>query len=174
MTDMSEITEPTPPPPALLDRFGRRGVRRMTPRVGIALAGAGALIAIGGAIGIGGDQLTTDDGDLQRIPGVVISLALIVAGYAVLRVIRTGALATAAATAVALGIPTLLIFATVTDDDFPPFSFDVVLLVSTLAWLAAYVVGPARGRMVLLALALVFAPIFVMEEVEDISTVPET
>lgn len=146
----------------------------MTPRVGIALAGAGALIAIGGAIGIAGDQLTTSDGDLQRIPGVLISAALIAVGLFVLTKSSSGPFATAAATAAALGIPTLLFFVTVDDGDFPPFSFDAVLLVSTVAWLALYVVGPARGRMLLLALALVVAPIFVMEQVEEISGVPES
>ncbi|HEX4905885.1 MAG TPA: hypothetical protein VFU93_10560 [Acidimicrobiales bacterium] len=144
----------------------------MTPRVGIALAGAGALIAIGGAIGIGGDQLTDDDGDLQRIPGVVVALLLIAAGLAVLHVIRTGPLATAGASAVAAGIPMLLLFATVNDDDFPFFAFDALLLVSTVAWLVAHLVGPGRGRLVFLVLALVAAPLFVMEQVESISDVP--
>ena len=146
----------------------------MTPRVGIALAGAGALIAIGGAIGIGGDQLTNDDGDIQRIPGMLVSLALIAAGLAVVARLRTGPLATAGSTAVAVGIPVLIFFTTVNDDEFPFFSFDAVLLISTVAWLVVYSIGPARGRIVFLALALVFAPLFVMEQVEQISKVPET
>ena len=175
---MTEMSEPVSPAPAartsVLDRLGPRAARRMTPRVGIAVAGAGAFIAVGGAIGIGGDQLTTDDGDLQRIPGVVIALLLIAAGLGVLHLIRTGPLATAAAVAVAAGIPMLLLFATVNDDDFPFFAFDALLLVSTVAWLVAYLVGPGRGRLVFLVLALVMAPIFVMEQVEEISSVPET
>jgi hypothetical protein len=145
----------------------------MTPRVGGANAGAGALIALGGAIGISGDQLTDDDGDLQRIPGVVIALLLIAAGLAVLHVIRTGPLATAGAVAVAVGIPMLLLFATVNDDDFPFFAFDALLLVSTVAWLVAHLIGPGRGRLVFLVLALVAAPLFVMEQVESISSIPE-
>ena len=174
MTEMSEPVASRPAPrTSLLDRLGPRAARRMTPRVGIALAGAGALIAIGGAIGIGGDQLTDDDGDLQRIPGVVVALLLIAAGLAVLHLIRTGPLATAGAAAVAAGIPMLLLFATVNDDDFPFFAFDALLLVSTVAWLIAHLVGPGRGRLVFLVLALVAAPLFVMEQVESISDVPE-
>lgn len=179
MTDVSEASEVSPPPPqpptpALLDRLGARAERRMTPRIGVTLAGAGGFIAVFGAIGIGGDQLVTDDGDIQRIPGVLISLALIAAGFAVLRSLRTAPLSTAASIGIAVGIPMLLVFTTVDDGDFPPFSFDAVLLLSTLAWAAAYAVGPARGRTVLLTLALVFAPVFVMEQVEEISEVPES
>jgi hypothetical protein len=158
----------------LLTNLGARAERRMTPRLHIALAGAGALIAVGGAIGLGGDNLVDDDGDVHRITGVLVTALLVAAGIAVLTRIRTGAYALAASTAVAIGVPVLVFFLTVNDDGFPPFSFDAVLGVSALAWLALYVVGPARGRMVLLAGALAFAPIFVMEEVENISSVPET
>ena len=174
MTEMSEPVSPAPAPrPSVLDRLGPRAARRMTPRVGIALAGAGALIAIGGAIGIGGDQLTDDDGDLQRIPGVVVALVLIAAGLGVLHLIRTGPLATAGAAAVAAGIPVLLFFTTVNDDEFPFFALDALLLVSTVAWLIVHLVGPGRGRLVFLVLALVAAPVFVMEQVESISSVPQ-
>lgn len=172
---MTDVPEPAPAlaRPAPLDGLGPRALRRMTPRVGVTLAGTGGFIAVAGALGIGGDQLTTDDGDIQRIPGVLISLAIIAVGLLALRAVRTGPLATAASIAVAVGIPALLVFTTVDDADFPPFSFDAVLLLSTLAWAVAYAVGPARGRMVMLTLALVFAPIFVMEQVEEISGVPE-
>src|SRR5687767_12733560 len=148
MTEMSEPVSSAPvAPTSLFDRLGPRAARRMTPRVGISLAGAGALIAIGGAIGIGGDQLTDDDGDLQRIPGVLVALLLIAAGLAVLHLIRTGPLATAGAAAGAAGIPMLLLFATVNDEEFPFFAFDALLLVSTVAWLIAHLVGPGRGRL---------------------------
>jgi hypothetical protein len=157
----------------LLTNLGTRAERRMTPRLHIALAGAGALIAVGGAIGLGGDNLVDDDGDINRIPGVVVTALLIAAGIALLTRVRTGALAVGASTAVAIGVPVLVFFLTVKQDGFPPFSVDAVLGVSALVWLVLYVVGPARGRLVLLVGALVFAPLFVMEEVEDVSSVPE-
>jgi hypothetical protein len=158
----------------LLGGLGVRAERRMTPRLHIALAGAGALIAIGGAIGLGGDNLVDDDGDVNRIPGVIVTALLIAAGIALLTRVRTGALAVGGSTAVAIGVPVLVFFLTVKGDGFPPFSFDAVLGVSALAWLVLYVVGPTRGRMVLLVGALVFAPLFVMEEVEDVSSIPES
>lgn len=173
---MTDLAEPAPPAPRqpLLRRLGPRAERRMTPRISIAMAGAGALIAVGGALGIGGDRLVADDGDLQRLPGVAVSLLLVVAGMAVLQRVPSGAISTAGSIGAAIGIPALLVFATVDDGDFPPFAFDATLLVATLAWLAAYLLGPARGRMLFLALALVAAPIFVIEQVEEISEVPET
>lgn len=140
----------------------------MTPRVGISLAGAGALIAVGGAVGLGGDQLVGDDGDVQRIPGVLIALALIAAGGAALRLVRTGPVASAGATAAALGVPVLLFFLTFDVDDFPPVSLDAVLAVSSIAWLAAYVVGPGAGRLFFLGLALAGSWLFVVNLVEPI------
>lgn len=156
----------------LVERLGARAERRTTPRIGIALAGAGALIAVVGAIGIGGDNLTSGDGDLQRIPGVLVSAVLIAGGMLVLHRVRSGPIATGSSVSVAVGIPALLVFLTVRDD-YPGFAFDVSILLATAAWAAAYLVGPARGRIVLLTLALVGAPIFVLEQVEDISSVPE-
>jgi hypothetical protein len=169
MTDATALTSRA----QLLDGLGPRAERRMTPRLHIALAGAGALIAIAGAIGLGGDDLVDDDGDVHRLRGVLVVSVLLAVGIALLTRVRTGAIAIGASTAVAVGVPVLVFFLTVKADGFPPFSFDAVLGVSALVWLVLYAVGPARGRMVLLVGALVFAPIFVMEEVEDISSVPE-
>jgi hypothetical protein len=157
----------------LLTQLGPRAERRMTPRLHIALAGAGALLAISGAIGLGSDNLVDDDGDIHRLRGLLVAALLLAAGIALLTRVRTGALAVGASTAVAVAVPVLVFFLTVKEDGFPPFGFDAVLGVSALAWLVLYAVGPARGRMVLLVGALVFAPIFVMEEVEDISSIPE-
>ena len=157
-----------------LTSLGARAERRMTPRVGVALAGAGGLIAVFGALGIGGDQLLTDDGDIRRIPGVLVTLLMIAVGLGLLTRVRSGPIATGATVLAAVGVPALVFFLTVDDSgDFPPFSFDAVVFVSMAVWLALYVVGPARGRLFLLALGLVAAPLFVMEQVEEISTVPE-
>lgn len=156
----------------LLDRLGARAVRRMTPRAGIALAGAGSIIAVAGAIGVGGDHLVGAHGDIHRIPGIIVSLALIAVGIFLLSQVRSGPVAVAGATAEALGVPALVLFATVDSKDFPPFNFDAVLLVSAVVWLIAYVIPPSRGRMLFLALGLIALPLFVMEEVEDISQTP--
>lgn len=156
------------PPPSLLERLGPRAVRRMTPRIGVALAGAGALIAIGGAIGLGGDNLVDDDGDVQRIPGILIALVIIAAGYAVMARIRTGPLASAGATAAALGVPVLLFFLTFSVDDFPPFSLDAILLVSSLVWIGTYLIGPGAGRLLFLGAALAGSWLFVLNLIEPI------
>ncbi|HVM52834.1 MAG TPA: hypothetical protein VM262_06520 [Acidimicrobiales bacterium] len=168
-------TDPPPPPeppaeprPTLLERLGPRAVRRMTPRVGVVIAGAGALIAVGGATGLGGDQLIGDDGDVQRIPGILLSLLLVVAGYAALARFRTGPLASAGATGAALGVPVLLFFLTFSESDFPPFSLDAILLVSSLAWLGAYVVGAGAGRLLFLGAALAGSWLFVLNLVEPV------
>jgi hypothetical protein len=152
----------------LLDRLGPRAVRRMTPRVGVVLAGAGALIAIGGAAGLGGDQLVGDDGDVQRVPGIVVAVVLIAAGYATLARTRTGALASAGATAATLGVPILLFFLTFDADGFPPFSVDAVLGVSSVAWLAAYLLGPGSGRVLFAGAALAGAWLFTLNLLEPI------
>jgi hypothetical protein len=155
----------------LHERLGARADRRMTPRIGISLAGTGSLLAIGGSIGLGTNDLVGDDGDLNRIPGLLVSLVLLGVGMVVLQRIRSGPLATGASVAAAVGIPMLLLFATV-KDSYPGFNVDAVLLLATVAWLAAYAVGPARGRVLFLTLALIGAPLFVLEQVEAISDVP--
>lgn len=156
----------------LLERLGTRARRRMTPRGGIALAGAGSFVAVAGAIGLGSSNLTTSHGDIRRIPGMVVSVALIAVGILLLTRMSSGPIAVAGATAEAIGFPALVFFATVDNDDFPPFDFKLILLVSTIVWLAAYFVPPSRGRAVFLTLALIALPLFVMEQVEHISQTP--
>lgn len=170
MTDLPQ--SPAPASVGLLEGLGPRAVRRMTPRAGIALAGAGSVIAVAGAIGVGGDHLVGAHGDIHRIPGIIVSLALMAVGIFLLSQVRSGPIAVAGATAEALGVPALVLFATVDNNDFPPFNFDAVLLVSAVVWLIAYVVPPSRGRVLFLALGLIALPLFVMEEVEEISQTP--
>ena len=141
-----------------LDRLGPRARRRMTPRVGVVRAGAG----------LGGDRLVTDDGDVQRLPGLVIALVVLIAGYLTLVRVRTGALASAGATAATLGVPLALFFLTFDEGEDLPFSVDAVLLVSALAWGALYVAGPGRGRLVFAAAALVGLWLFALNLVEPI------
>jgi len=144
----------------------------MSPRLGVVVAGAGALIAVSGAQGLGGDNLVNDDGDVQRLPGLALSLLVIAGGLVLLARARTAPLRTAGAIATALGIPTLLFFLTFDVEDFPPFSVDAVLLVSVIAWLALYAVGPAMGRLLFLVLALFGAWVFVMDQVEPVFSNP--
>jgi hypothetical protein len=155
----------------LLERFGARADRRMTPRVGISLAGTGVLLAIGGSIGLATDDLVGDEGDINRIPGLVVALVLLGVGFVVLQRIRSGPIATGASVAAAVGIPLLLFFATVRDS-YPGFNVDAVLLLAAVGWAVAYLVGPARGRVFFLALALIATPLFVLEQVEDVSDMP--
>jgi hypothetical protein len=173
MTD-GEPTSPAPDPApsperrSLVDRLGPRAERRMSPRIGVAIAGAGALIAVGGATGLGGDQLVSDDGDVQQLPGIILSLLVIIAGYVTLTRAKAGALAAAGTTAAALGVPVLLFFVTFDTDDFPPFSIDPILLVSAVAWFVAYVAGPSAGRLFFLALALLASWAFVLNLLEPV------
>src|SRR4051794_19802178 len=82
----------TPPPPApapapvvekrgFADFIGGRALRRPEPRLGIALAGAGSALLVVGALSISGDSLApSDGGDGSQWPGVLFSLAIVVAG----------------------------------------------------------------------------------------------
>lgn len=170
LPDPPEQDEVPPPEPAgsPLDRLGPRATRRVTPRFGVAIATAGSVLAVGGAVGIGGDGLVDADGDVERIPGIVVALLLLIVGMAAVARFRTGALAAAGAIASAASIPVLLFFVTFDVDDFPPVSLDAVLLVSAVVWFVMHVVGPASGRLLFLALALVGSWAFVMNLVEPI------
>src|SRR4051812_29542126 len=101
----------------------------MTPRAGIAVAGAGALVAVAGAIGVGGDRLAGAHG-VHRVPGLIVSTLLIAVGVLVLTRVRSGPIAVAGATAEAVGIPSLVFFSSVDSGSFPPFSLATVLFVS--------------------------------------------
>jgi len=154
----------------MIDVAEVRAARRVEPRVGVAIAGAGVVIAIGGAIGLASDQ-TGSAGDPNRVPGIVVSLALIAAGVALVRRFRTGAFALAGSVAAAVGVPALLVFATLTDEGFPGFDLAATLLVSALGWAVLHVV--CDRRLLFLAASLVALPLFVMEATEEVSNVPE-
>src|SRR5690606_36919286 len=51
--------------------------------------------------------------------------------------------------------------------DVPPVSFEAVLGLSAAAWLVSYVVGPGRGRPLLLGAGLIFAWLFALQVIED-------
>ncbi|MGQ0830633.1 MAG: hypothetical protein ACT4OV_03050 [Microthrixaceae bacterium] len=150
------MTEPVVDPPAtsFLDSLGPRGRRRAEPRASIAIAGAGCALGVLGVMIVAGDT-GASDGDFNRAPGILLSALVVAAGFFVLTAVREGPLATAGAAAAALGVPPLVFFLTYSQNDFPPYSTDAILIVSTVTWLAAYAIGPGRGRPFFLGAGLI-------------------
>jgi hypothetical protein len=155
-------------------RLGVRADRRGQPRLTTTVAAAGAFVAFSGAMTLAFDNTGTDDGGVSSTPGTLISLAVVVAGYALLVVQKRGPLATAGLVAFAIALPFLVGYATLDETAFPPFSFDAVFGLSALGWGVAYLAGPSRGRPFLLGLALLGAWWFVLEQVTDLFTSPFT
>jgi hypothetical protein len=157
-------------------RLGVRGERRGQPRVATTAAAAGAFVVFSGAMTIafdasgGGDDL----GDTSTTPGTVISLVVLVAGYALLAFQKRGPLATGGLVAFAIAVPFFFGFATFSETRFPPWSIDAILGLSTLVWIVAYAVGPSRGRPFLLGAGLLGAWLFLLEQVTNIFSAPFT
>ncbi|MBL8777394.1 MAG: hypothetical protein JNK12_15740 [Acidimicrobiales bacterium] len=147
--------------------------RRPEPRLAVALAAAGCLLAVIGVLVIATDPLVdSGDGDPNRIPGLLASLLLIAVGLALVAITRDGPLTTAGVVASALGIPPLLLFATFDVNDFPPFNVDVVLGVSALAWLALYLLPPGKGHAFYLGAGLFGLWLYALEAVEGLFSAP--
>ncbi|MDQ2647979.1 MAG: hypothetical protein M3Z03_00330 [Actinomycetota bacterium] len=156
---MTETTVPASPKRSvatLLESLGVRARRRGEPRTTIAVAGAGCAIAVVGILLISVDS-GFGTGGFNRWPGLVLSALVVFGGLLAMRTVPRGPVATAGCVAVLLGIPTVVVFLTLSTNRFPPFSATSVLFLTTASWLAAYLVGPARGRTVLLGAALVGA-----------------
>lgn len=147
--------------------FGAWAARRAEPRLWISLAGAGCLLAVSGLLVIAGDAQVSDDGGGSTTPGILLFLLVVGAGYVLMQVCREAPIATAGVTAVVLGVPPLVYFVTFDESDVPPFSIDGVLAFSALVWLVSYLVGPGRGRPVLLGAGLVFAWLFALHLIDD-------
>jgi putative effector of murein hydrolase LrgA (UPF0299 family) len=159
-------------------RLGERVSRRPEPRFGVALAGVGMLMIVVGVVAWGGDAAGGGgEGDSNQIVGVLLSLAVIAAGYLLLVRFRHGPLATAGVVAAALGVPLLMGFATF-DSEFEaadsdvffalPFSVDTIVLLSLAAWLASYIWVPvASGRVFFLALSAFTLWLYLLEKVEE-------
>lgn len=167
------MTEPLGVVPAtsFLDSLGDRGRRRAEPRASIAIAGAGCALAVLGALVVAGDT-GASDGDFNRVPGIVLSALIVAAGFFTLSAVRQGAMATAGAAAAALGVPPLMFFLTFNQDGFPPYSTDGILIVSTVAWLGAYAVGPGRGRPLFLGAGLIGFWFTVLQVTEKVFEAP--
>jgi hypothetical protein len=148
--------------------IGARAERRAEPRMWVAIAAVGCALAVLGLFLISGEAQAGDgDGDGSNVPGIVLSLLVVLAGYALMQLLRDAPAASAGVTAVILGLPGLALFLTIEVDDVPPFSIELFLGLPALVWAISYLVGPGRGRPVLLGFALVFAWLFVLQVVED-------
>ncbi|HEX4866996.1 MAG TPA: hypothetical protein VFV32_05160 [Acidimicrobiales bacterium] len=167
------MTEPNVAPagPTFFERIGPRALRRAEPRASIAVAGAGCVLAVVGVLIVSGDTGATD-GDFSRWPGVILSGAVVVAGYLVLTRVHRGAVATGAAVAAGLGVPPLMFFLTFDQDGLPPYSTEAILGVSAAAWLASYVWGPGRGRPFFLGAGLLALWAVVLQVTEELFDAP--
>ena len=152
----------------MLERLGAWAARRPEPRLWVSVAGAGCLMAVTGLIAIAGDAQVDDSGDVgSTAPGILIFLLVVSAGYLLMQFARETPAATAGVTAVVLGMPLLAYFVTFDESDTPPLSVEAILGLPALVWLVSYVVGPGRGRPLLLAAGLIFGWLFVVQVVED-------
>jgi hypothetical protein len=151
-----------------LGAVGARAERRAEPRMWVTIAAVGCALAVLGLFLISGDAQAGDgDGDGSNVPGIVLCLLVVLAGYALMQLLRDAPAASAGVTAVILGLPGLALFLTIDVDDVPPFSIELFLGLPALVWGVSYLVGPGRGRPVLLGFALLFAWLFVLQLVED-------
>lgn len=154
-----------------LDGLGARSLRRAEPRASIAIAAGGCALAVLGVLIISGDT-GSSNGEFSRWPGLILSVIVVVAGYLTMANLRTGAIATAGSVGAALGVPPLMFFLTFSESDFPPYSTDGILLVSTMVWLASYAVGPGRGRPLFLGAGLIALWATVLQVTENLFESP--
>jgi hypothetical protein len=152
-----------------LARLGAWAGRRAEPRLWISLAGAGCALAVAGVVIISGDAQVGDEGfsDGSRVPGMVLCLVVAAVGYVLLHLFAESPAATAGVTAIALAVPPLFYFLTFDADGVPPWSAEGILALSALVWLVSYVIGPARGRPLLLGAGLVAAVLLAFELTEE-------
>ncbi|MGN6610062.1 MAG: hypothetical protein ACTHMS_24015 [Jatrophihabitans sp.] len=158
----------TPTPPG--SRFGERLQRRPEPRFAVALAGAGAVLALIGLVVWAGQYVGSDlvgsvrldenglptgrGGSDRHILAGVIFLAVAAVGVLLGLSRRRGPLATAATALFAGGVPLALGFFSldVSGGSFP-LNLDLIAWVSIVAWAVAYAAVPGlRGHTVLIFL----------------------
>jgi subtilisin family serine protease len=146
-------TYPPPAPPApfrgLAARFGERLHRRPEPRFTVAIAAAGAALALFGVLLWGGDYFSgASSPDTSRnLLGAGLGALATVAGYILMITRRGGPLATAGAVAGGIGLPLTMAFLTLDATSGDPINFDAIFWVSVVVWLASYAFVPgARGR----------------------------
>jgi hypothetical protein len=164
----------SPPARGFLDGLGPRGQRRSEPRIAIAVAGAGCALAVLGALIISIDSLDGDGDGLNRWPGVLLSLALVIAGMVALSKAPETPIGTAGVVAAALGLPAFMVFVTLSETDLPPYDTTAVLVISTVAWVVAWAVGPGRGHPFFLGAGLLGAWWSALELIEGLFSAPFT
>jgi hypothetical protein len=152
-----------------LARLGAWAGRRAEPRLWISLAGAGCALAVAGVVIISGDAQVGEEGfsDGSRLPGIILCLAVAAGGYALLHWFAETPAATAGVTAIALAVPPFFYFLTFDADGTPPWSAEGILALSALVWLVSYVLGPARGRPLLLGAGLVALVLLAFQFMEE-------
>lgn len=169
---MTETTEDRGPS-SFLDSLGTRGRRRAEPRSSIAIAGAGCALGILGALVIAADTgLDESSGDFNRWPGVLLCALIVGAGFFLLASTEGGPIATAGSVAAAVAVPPLMFFATFDQNSLPPYSSEVILIVSTGVWLVAYLVGPGRGRPFFLGAGLLALWLTALQLIENLFDAP--
>jgi hypothetical protein len=130
-------------------------------------------LAVLGVLVVASDPLApSDGGDPNRIPGIVASLLLLVAGYALLALAKDGPLATTGVVASALAVPPLLFFLTFDEESFPPFDIKLILGLSAALWLVTYLVGPGKGHAFYLGVGLLGLWLFLLEMIEGVFSAP--
>jgi hypothetical protein len=167
MTD-ADSPPPEPAAPSFLAGLGPRARHRPEPRAATAVAAAGCALSVLGILVLAGDASSSSDGGFNGLPGAVLSALVVVAGAILLQQVAAGPIATAGSVAVFLGVPATIFFAT-TDASS---SLTPVLVLTTIAWLGLWSVGPARGRGLFLAGGLVGGWLSVLQVTEGIATAP--
>jgi hypothetical protein len=161
---MSDIDAAPAPEPVVATA---RDVRRAEPRAGVAITGAGCAVAVLGVIVIGGDQLGGDGSGGTQLPGIVLCLMVVIAGFVMIAAADRGPLVTAGVVASAAGIPPLLFFLSYDDGSFPPFSTEGILGGAAAGWIAAYYLSPGRGHPTYLGAGLLASWLLVLEVIES-------
>ncbi len=165
---------PAAPGPTLVERLGPRARRRAEPRASVALAGAGCALTVIGAMVLALSS-SIDGGDFDQVPAVLLAGMVVAGGVVAQQQVRSGPIATAGTVAIILGVPPLVAFATVDEGGYDfPFSIDAVLIVSTLAWAAAYLLGPGRGRPAFLGAAAIGLWASTLQVAEKVFELPFT
>ena len=96
------------------------------------IAGAGCALGDPGVLVVAGDTgLDESSGEFNRIPGILLTALVVVAGYALLANLRQGPLATAGRWRPPSASHRCVFFATFDANDFPPYSTEGILLIST-------------------------------------------
>jgi hypothetical protein len=153
----------------VVDRLGTWARRRTEPRLWVTLAGAGCLLAVIGILIISTDAKVGDEGNVDgsNVPGIVLCLLVVLAGYVLAHRFGEAPAGAAGVAAIVLALPALIVFLTLDVDAPEPVSIEAVLAVPAVVWIVSYLVGPGKGRPLLLGAGLVFAWLFALQVAED-------